>query len=64
MILRLMDYSFSRLRKFGSSLVYDRFRWFLLPTGPQSVPEFFMHGSGPATKSAALEREAVTAGGT
>ena len=38
MILRLMDYSFSCLRRFAFSLAYDRFRWFLLPTGPQSVP--------------------------
>ena len=39
MIHKVMDYSFSRLRKIGSLLVYDRFRSLLLPTGPQSVPD-------------------------
>ena len=52
MIHKVMDYSFSRLRKFGSLLVYDRFRSFLLLTGSQSVPT--LADTNPAAKSATV----------
>ncbi len=56
MIHKVMDYSFSRLQKFRSSLVYGRFRWFLLPTGPQTVPA--LADTKPTTKSATVEQAA------